>query len=233
MTPGAIDAAALAVWGGLCSADQRALGARQIHQPIVAGVVAGWILGDVDRGLLVGLWLQLVWAVPLPFGGRLLPDSGSAAVAAVIMASLVAGPAGLLAALLFGLLVARLSIPWERALREANERRERAAFSGPGGNLGRAVALGVAGPFLRGVCLSLVAVPAAVPVALCLRSIGPVGAGHLAALQQGLLGGAAVMGLALLLLHFRSEVTGSRMRWIVGGLLLGAAVRLLGSLAAS
>lgn len=230
MIPDAVAAGAVAVWGGLCAADQRSLGGRQIHQPIVAAAAAGLILGAPDRGLLVGLWMQLVWAVPLPLGGRLLPDTGSAAVAATVVAAAVAGPAGLFAALLFGLLVARVTIPWERALREANDRREMSVLSAPGGGLGRTVLLGAAGPFLRGLLLTLSAVPFAVVAAHYLNPSGVQRVGVFDGLQQGLIGGAACLGLAALLLHFRSHSGASGLRWIAGGALLGAAGRLLGLL---
>ena len=228
MIPGAIAVAAVAVWGGLCAADQRALGARQFHQPIVAAVGAGWILGAADRGLLIGLWMQLVWAVPLPLGGRLLPDTGSAAVAATVLAVLVPGPVGLLAALLLGLLVARVTIPWERALREANERRESRALDGSWGDLRRGILLGVLGPVLRGVLLALSACLIGALAASSLGSVEVVTIGRLAALQPAVIGGAACVGLAVLLLHFQSEVGRTGMRWIAGGALLGAAARLLG-----
>jgi hypothetical protein len=171
----------LLLWAGICAADQRALGARQLHQPIVAAAGAGILLHAPERALLVGLWFQLVWVAPMPIGGVLLADTGSAAIAATIVAVAVAGPAGLGAALLVGLVVGSLSIPWERALRAGNGRIERDALGldRPGGGqigigsrvaasgstfgvsggirdrsgraLDRAIIRGIAGPFMRGV----------------------------------------------------------------------------------
>jgi hypothetical protein len=171
----------LLLWAGLCAADQRALGARQLHQPIVAAAGAGILLHAPERALLVGLWFQLVWVAPMPVGGVLLADAGSAAIAATIVAVAVTGPAGLGAALLVGLIVGSMSIPWERALRAGNGRRERdalgldragnvlsgigsragalgSASGAPGGIRGRSepsldgvIIRGIAGPFIRGV----------------------------------------------------------------------------------
>jgi mannose/fructose/N-acetylgalactosamine-specific phosphotransferase system component IIC len=230
MSQGAIAVAAVAAWGGVCAADQRALGARQFHQPIVAATAAGWILGAADRGLLVGLWLQLVWPVLLPLGGRILPDTGSAAVAAVLVATQIPGPTGLLAALLLGLLVARLTVPWEHALRDANERREQRALAQGGAGLGRAVALGVAGPFLRGALLAVLAFATARLAAPLLTSPDLAVLARPEAMQRGLIGGAACVGIVALLGHFRSEAGRTGVVWIACGALLGVAARALGFL---
>jgi hypothetical protein len=171
---------AVLLWAGLCAADQRALGARQIHQPLVAAVGAGLILHAPERALWIGIWFQLVWAAPMPIGGVILPDTGSAAIAAAVIAAIVPGEIGIGIALATGLLIGCGSIPWERALRDRNASREAAALelqndargsAGGGGpaaaprgesggrvasgaparpSLGGAILLGIAGPFARG-----------------------------------------------------------------------------------
>jgi hypothetical protein len=245
---------AILLWAGLCAADQRALGGRQLHQPIVAAAGAGLILHAPERALLVGMWLQFVWVAPMPIGGAILPDTGSAAIAAVLVAAAVPGPLGIGAAIVVGLLIGAMSIPWERALREANGRREegaleadRAGAAGTGesppcqtaggaaasrsgaSNLNLAIALGVAGPFARGVMCA----GAAMAVGLALASAAgatPMGrdfANGSAAFERALLGGAACFGLAGLLLCIRPQKSRVGAAWVLAGVLIGLAGGLL------
>ena len=212
-------------WSGLCAADQRAIASRQLHQPIVAAVVAGWILGEPGRGLLVGLWMQLVWATPMPIGGSVLPDMGSAAVAAAVIACAVPGGVGLLVALLVGLLLAAATIPWERALRAANGAREDEALACSPVRLTGAIALGVLGPFLRGVICVAIAVLLARAVA---PWVGRLPQAEISdALTKALVGGAAAVGLANLLAGAQKEGGARWYGWVAGGLLIGAGGRLL------
>jgi len=220
----------IAIWGGLCSADQRSLGGRQIHQPIVAAVGAGLLLGAPIPALLVGLWLQLVWPVTMPVGGRLLPDTGAAGAAGGATAALIAGPLGVIAGILLGLLLGFASIPWERRLRERNAAMEEAALERRGGKgLGRAVARGIAGPFSRGALCALFAGTAgsllsprlADPVTLA--ALGP----WIGTAPGSLIGGAACVGLATLLHRARAESGTGSVRWVAGGFLGGLLAWLL------
>lgn len=225
MSTGLLQAIGILVWAGLCSADQRAVASRQIHQPIVAAVVTGLIFGAPERALPVGLWLQLVWPTPMPIGGALLPDTGSAAIAASLVALAVPGGEGFLIAILFGLLVAWFTIPWERRLRRANGAREERALAARGKGLTGAIALGVGGPFLRG----MVAAGAGLMFA---RYVGgwieplprtPV----LGLLTKSLIGGAGALGLAGLLARVQRETGRTWFSWVSAGLLIGAAGRFL------
>ena len=205
--------------------DQRAIASRQFHQPIVAAVVAGWILGEPERGLLVGLWMQLVWATPMPIGGGVLPDMGSAAVAAAVIACAVPGGLGLWLALLVGLLLAAATIPWERALRGANRAREEKALARSPVRLTGAIALGVLGPFLRGVICAGIAVGVAYPAA---RLLGCVPQAEISGpLTKAFVGGAVAVGLANLLAGAQKEGGARWYGWVAGGLLIGAGGRLL------
>lgn len=214
----------LLLWAGLCAADQRAIASRQIHQPLVAAVIAGWLLGAPDRGLLVGMWFQLVWPAPMPIGGSMIPDTGSVAVAATILAVAMPGGEGLLLAILVGLLVAWISIPWERRLRAANERTEMRVLARECRGLGRAIAGGVAGPFLRGVGCALFALVAAAIVRQSTGARAP--APSSGALTIALLGGAAVVGLSGLLARIQTEAGRRWLPWTAAGLAIGAAGRL-------
>jgi hypothetical protein len=222
-----VTTALVLAWSGWCAADQRVLASRQIHQPLVAAVVAGLLLGHPERGLLLGVWMQLVWAAPLPVGGALLPDTGSAAVSATIISVMLPGEWGLLFGIVFGLIVAWTSIGWERRLRSQNERIEGLVRSQGGGRLPLAVASDFIGTFLRGLfyaaasfaCGGLIGRFAwGIPYGF--DSIGPV-------VRVGLIGGAAAVGYANLVLRFHTEAGSRAIGWIVGGLILGGCIRLI------
>lgn len=217
-------AGAVLIWAALCAADQRALGSRQLHQPLVAAIVAGALLGDALRGMWVGLWLQLVWAVLLPIGGVILPDVGSASVVAAILAVGLPGPAGVAIGLAGALAVAGISIPWERSLRMSNARRERRALQT--GSFGGSVAHGVGGPALRGaLCAGL-----ALLASIGLRPWPVLEAGGRAARIEWLpllLYGAMVAGLARIARHVLAETGRSGWRWLALGAGAGVAARWL------
>jgi len=229
MTSLAGTALLVSLWAGLCAADQRALGGRLIHQPLVAAVGTGLLLGCPERALLIGLWFQLVWIAPMPVGGVLVPDSGSASVAAAILAAFFPGETGFVMALVLGLAVARLSIPWERRAREANERREQGALGGAVRSLRRGVLLGVAAPLLRGFSIALLLLIASwwgsrwlaggSAIAAALDSIHPP-------LSLALLVGAGACGLFTLYERVAPELGSRKSIYLGFGLILGVALRL-------
>src|SRR5881296_1688829 len=66
-----------------------------IARPIVAGPVAGAILGDVATGLALGVVFELFQYDILPVGAARYPEYGPATVAAVSAAQAGAGTFGL------------------------------------------------------------------------------------------------------------------------------------------
>ena len=56
-----------------------------ISRPLVAGTVAGWIVGDVEAGLRVGVLFELFALDVLPIGAVRYPDYGPATVAAAAL----------------------------------------------------------------------------------------------------------------------------------------------------
>src|SRR5438093_13172345 len=90
-----------------------------IARPVVAGPVAGAILGDVATGLALGVVFELFQYDVLPVGAARYPEYGPATVAAVSAAHAGAGIFGLGFAVLMGLtarLVAGVSLPLVRVL---------------------------------------------------------------------------------------------------------------------
>jgi PTS system mannose-specific IIC component len=69
-------------WGTLVALDLVSVPQAMIARPIVAGAVAGWMCGDLDAGLRVGLLFELFALDVLPVGAVRYPDYGPATVVA-------------------------------------------------------------------------------------------------------------------------------------------------------
>ncbi len=98
----------LLVWGTLVGLDLVTIAQVMIARPIVAGVVAGWIVGDAQSGLIVGAILELFAMEVLPFGAARYPDYGLGAVAASVTAAGAPDVFGIGIAVAVGLVIAYL-----------------------------------------------------------------------------------------------------------------------------
>ena len=84
----------LALWGVLVGIDLASVAQTMISRPLVAGTVAGLIVGDPGVGVVVGTILELFALDVLPVGATRYPDYGLGAVAAVATAAGVPGVLG-------------------------------------------------------------------------------------------------------------------------------------------
>lgn len=110
---------ALLVWGTFVGLDLVSVPQIMIARPIVAGGVAGGILGDPATGLLVGVLFELFQFDILPVGAVRYPEYGPATVAAVSAAHAVTGVLGFGMGALVGLvtgLVGGVSIHLSRRI---------------------------------------------------------------------------------------------------------------------
>src|SRR2546429_3975778 len=94
---------ALMVWGTLVGIDLVSLPQMMIARPLVAGTIAGAILGDIPTGLKLGVIFELLQYDILPVGAVRYPEYGPATVAAVATAHASAGVLGLGLGALVGL----------------------------------------------------------------------------------------------------------------------------------
>ncbi len=206
-------AAGLVLLGAVVAVDQASVAQLQLAHPLVAGTLAGAVVGRPLEGALAGALIGLLLAGHRPVGGVIPPDAGTGAVVAgaALARAAGAGASGaagspselaggpLAVALLLGLVAAdlgRLSDVWTRRRnRDLLARAEAAATS-------RAVRAAVAGA----VCLA--ALRGALTVVLLLPAIAAVGSWARRAPAGGL---RAVLVVAL-----------------VGGIGLAAGERLLG-----
>ena len=63
-----------AALGAVFAVDGQAVLHLVAAQPLAVGVLAGWALGDARLGLVVGAYLQLVWAYGPPRGRTPCPE---------------------------------------------------------------------------------------------------------------------------------------------------------------
>jgi mannose/fructose/N-acetylgalactosamine-specific phosphotransferase system component IIC len=75
----------LLVWGTLVGLDLVSVPQAMISRPLVAGTVAGWLVGDVEAGVRIGVVFELFALDVLPVGAVRYPDFGPATIAAVAL----------------------------------------------------------------------------------------------------------------------------------------------------
>lgn len=85
----------LSLLGAVVGLDVVCFPQMMFSRPLVAATLAGALVGDATRGMLVGVVLELIAIATLPFGASRYPEWGSAAVVGgAIAASLDANRAG-------------------------------------------------------------------------------------------------------------------------------------------
>lgn len=114
--------ALLVLWGTLVGLDLASVGQIMISRPIVAGTVAGIILGDPLSGGTAGMILELYALDVLPVGVVRYPDYGLGAVAAATASAGAPGVFGIGVAVVVGLVVAAIGEVGVVMVRRANTR---------------------------------------------------------------------------------------------------------------
>jgi len=98
----------LLVWGTLVGLDLVSVPQAMISRPLVAGTVAGWLVGDAEAGLRIGVLFELFALDVLPVGAVRYPDYGPATVAAVALGAGAPWELGLGLSVALGLVLAVL-----------------------------------------------------------------------------------------------------------------------------
>ena len=99
----------ISVLGGLLALDGTSVGQFMFSRPLVAGVVAGWLLGDPLGGMAVGAILELYLLVSFPTGGSRFPEGGTATVVAVAASQVTDATGALPLAVAVGLVWGQLA----------------------------------------------------------------------------------------------------------------------------
>jgi len=96
-----------------------------ISQPLIACTLLGWFLGDIQLGVQVGMYLQLLWLSSMPVGAAIVPEGNIAAI--VITAFVIRYNSNhenfniiLICGLLYGILVSYLGGELVVLFRKAN-----------------------------------------------------------------------------------------------------------------
>jgi len=209
---------ALLLWGTVAGLDLASVLQGLFNRPLVAGAVAGVILGDASSGLSIGAVLELFALDVLPVGASRYPDYGAATVAAVALGAGQPWGAALGPAVLLGLLLAQLGgwtiVAQRRVTAWALRRAAPALDRGDPGVATRLHLLGLGTDLLRSAGLAALGLSA---VAVAAR--GPrfdVSTGHALTVVTIAGGFVALIGGAL-----RRAGTLRRMVWLAGGLAIG------------
>jgi PTS system mannose-specific IIC component len=204
----------LVVWGTLVGLDLVSVPQAMISRPLVAGTVAGWLAGDVEAGLRVGVVLELFALDVLPIGAVRYPDYGPATVVAAALAAGAPWELGLGLSVGVALVLAILGGWSLQRVRRRNaraiQRRAAALAAGESGAIRRLQYGGLLRDAMRGAVLTgaglAVAWSAARWISLDRRTA--VGL-TLVAIGSGL---SAAAGGAV-----RSAGRGARLKWLVAG----------------
>jgi len=210
----------LVVWGTLVALDLVSVPQAMLSRPIVAGTVAGWLAGDIEAGMRVGVLLELFALDVLPIGAVRYPDYGPATVVGAALAA--GGPWELTLGLSTGLalLIAVLGGWTLQMVRRLNaraiQRRAAALAAGQSSAIRRLQYGGLARDAARGALLTALGLLAAAGIAHGLRLDRQTAVG-LTLVAVGAAVSAAASGAV------RSAGRGARLRWLA----VGAGVGLL------
>jgi mannose/fructose/N-acetylgalactosamine-specific phosphotransferase system component IIC len=214
----------LLLWGTIVGLDLVSVPQAMISRPLVAGTVAGWIVGDVDAGLRTGVLFELFALDVLPVGAVRYPDYGPATLAAVALAAGSPWQLGLGLSTALGLVLALLGGWSLQLVRRSNARaiqRQAAALAaGESGAIRRLQYGGLLRDAARGFILTL----GGVVVALLLKQQVQLSEQTDLALTLVAVGSAVAAAANG---AFRSSGRGSRLKWLAAGAGTGALLAVL------
>jgi PTS system mannose-specific IIC component len=211
-------------WGAVVGLDLVSVPQAMLSRPVVAGAVAGWLVGDVDAGLRVGVLFELFALDVLPVGAVRYPDYGPATVAATALAAGapwqfalgIAGALGLVLAVLGGLTLQLV----RRANARAIQRRAAALAAGEGRAIRRLQYGGLVRDALRGASLTGLGLAVAWVLDVQTRLERPTALG-LTLVAVGCALSAGTGGAV------RSAGRGARLRWLAAGAVVGLILAVL------
>lgn len=160
----------LALLGGILGRDVVAFPQAMISRPLVAATLTGALIGQPQRGLIVGATLELIALETLPFGASRYPEWGSASVVGGAIFSMhesqIAGDLEI--AVLCALATAFVGGWTMVKLRQVNarwaHRRESALVAGARGTVTRLQLMGMTADLVRGILLTAIALAVLAPI---------------------------------------------------------------------
>ena len=214
---------ALLAWGTLVGLDLVSVPQMMIARPLVAGPIAGAMLGDVWTGLSLGVLFELFQYEVMPVGAVRYPEYGPATVVAVSAAHAAAGTLGLGLGALVGLISGMAGGMSLHAVRRLNARAVRRATPAlEAGDAHVLVRLHTAA-IVRDAVRAALVTALGLGLALLARTYlaGTISVRGVLLLDVAAVGGALAAGTAGTL---RLVGRGPDLRWFVAGVVSGAAV---------
>ena len=214
----------LLLWGSLVGLDLVSVPQAMISRPLVAGTVAGWLAGDMEAGLRVGVLFELFALDVLPVGAVRYPDYGPATVAAVALSAGAPWEMSLGLSAALGLVLAVLGGWSLQVVRRWNARaiqRRAAALAAGESSAIRWLQYGaLLRDAVRGLALTLLGLILASAITDSLR-LDRETAVALTLVAVGSALSAAASGA------FRSSGRGVRLKWLIGGMVVGTVIAVL------
>lgn len=220
-----IDFLPLAMLGAVLGLDVVSFPQMMISRPIVAATLAGALLGEPARGLMVGVTLECFALETLPVGASRYPEWASASVVAGALFATApsAGPGALTLAVLIGLVVAWVGgwsmVQVRRVNAHLAAQRHAAVARGSRRVVEGLQIWGLSLDLVRGAALTLVSLMLATPATHRMLATWEVSAQLSRAVVVGL---AASVAAAAVWKLFHA-VTAARW-WMLGGIVAGLAL---------
>lgn len=214
----------LMLWGTLVGLDLVSVPQAMISRPLVAGTVAGWLAGDWEAGVRIGVLFELFALDVLPVGAVRYPDYGPATVSAVALGTGAPWEFGLGLSAALGLVLAILGGWSLQVVRRWNARsiqRRSAALAAGESSAIRWLQYGaLLRDALRGFILTLAGLVLASTITRSVRLDRQTAVAFtLVAVGSAL--AAAASGA------FRSSGRGPRLKWLLAGMGAGILIAVL------
>jgi mannose/fructose/N-acetylgalactosamine-specific phosphotransferase system component IIC len=157
----------ISIVGGFIGLDRTAVGQFMVSQPLVAGPITGWLLGDATTGLIIGGVLELIWILDIPIGNFVPADVTIVTVSACSIAILGSTGQTTLSVIGFSLLLTTAIVPLtmrtDTFIRKRNSKLVENVQSADSDNMARTIAraqiAGIAAFFLKSFVLCLILIP--------------------------------------------------------------------------
>jgi mannose/fructose/N-acetylgalactosamine-specific phosphotransferase system component IIC len=214
----------LLLWGTLVGLDLVSVPQAMISRPLVAGMVAGWLAGDWEAGVRIGVLFELFALDVLPVGAVRYPDYGPATVGAVALGTGAPWEFGLGISAALGLVLAVLGGWSLQVVRRWNARsiqRRSAALAAGESSAIRWLQYGaLLRDAVRGFILTLIGLVLASTITQSVRLDRQTAVAFtLVAIGSALAAGASGA--------FRSSGRGPRLKWLVAGMGAGILIAML------
>ena len=215
----------LAVLGAVLGLDVVSFPQAMISRPIVAATLAGALVGQPGRGLIIGVALEFFALESMPFGASRYPEWGSASVVGGLLfaQSTDGSPAAMTVATLSALLLASVggsSMVWLRRNNAFWARKQQARIARGSGSAVVALHLGgMTADLVRGGLLTLLGLIVFIPLQEAVLATVTISAGLARAFVVSV---ASAVGLAAV---WKVVHTTAGARWyLLGGLVAGFAI---------